>query len=735
MIRIFRYLKSHYIHIALIVVLLFLQAFGELSLPDYMSRIVNVGIQQGGIESALIEAMRADEYDKLKLILDDSEEELFLNNYTLMDSTSGIDYKDEYPALASGSAYILTGKDETSLAELTAMLEKRLPVLYALENYKSGEGSTMPIGIPISTDIFEALKMMSDEQVRNLIGNFDAQMSVMPSEMTRQGALAYVRGEYEALGADLDSIRSSYILKTGLMMVLIAFLSMFAAVCVTYLSARTASALGSVLRDKVFTKVTTFSNTEFDSFSTASLITRTTNDISQVQNIMVMMLRMVIYSPILGIGGIIKALGTNMSMAWIILLGVVSIMVLVGSLFAVAMPRFKKVQLLVDKVNKVMRESLVGMLIIRAFNTEALEEKKFDDTNSELTKVNLFVSRAMSGMMPVMMLIMNGVMLLIIWVGAKEIDLGNIRVGDMMAFMQYAMQIIMSFLMLSMVSIMLPRAAVSADRVMEVIEKDSSIVDPSEPQKFNDELKGQVEFRDVYFRYHGAEEDVLRNISFKAKPGEVTAFIGSTGSGKSTLINLFPRFYDATSGSVLIDGTDVRKVSMKDLREKIGYVPQKGILFSGTIRSNLEYGTSGLSEEALQKVARISRSEEFILEKEDTYDSGISQGGTNVSGGQKQRLSIGRALAKEPEIFIFDDSFSALDYRTERELRKALKNELSSSTLLIVAQRISTIMNADRIIVLDEGEIVGIGKHRELMDTCTVYREIAESQLSKEELA
>ena len=590
MIRIFKYLKSHYIHIALIVALLFLQAFGELSLPDYMSRIVNVGIQQGGIESALIKAMRAEEYEKFKLILDDTEEKLFQDNYTLMDSTSGTDYVDEYPALTSGSAYILTGEDEASLMELEAMLEKRLPVLYALENYKSGEGSQMPIGIPAGADIFGALKMMPDEQVKALVDKFDAQMSIMPSEMTRQGALQYVRGEYEALGSDLDSIRSSYILKTGLLMVAIAFLSMFAAVCVTYLSARTASALGSVLRDKVFTKVTTFSNTEFDSFSTASLITRTTNDISQVQNIMVMMLRMVIYSPILGIGGIIKALGTNMSMAWIILLGVVSIMVLVGSLFAVAMPRFKKVQLLVDKVNKVMRESLVGMLIIRAFNTEALEEKKFDDTNSELTKVNLFVSRAMSGMMPIMMLIMNGVMLLIIWVGAKEIDLGNIRVGDMMAFMQYAMQIIMSFLMLSMVSIMLPRAAVSADRVMEVIEKDSSIIDPVKAEKFSDELRGQVEFREVYFRYHGADEDVLRNISFTAMPGEVTAFIGSTGSGKSTLINLIPRFYDVTAGSVMVDGKDVRNVSLKDLRDKIGYVPQKGVLFSGTIGATSSTG-------------------------------------------------------------------------------------------------------------------------------------------------
>jgi ATP-binding cassette subfamily B protein len=743
MLKLFRYLKKFAPHIALIVVLLYVQAMSELSLPDYMSRIVNVGIQQGGISSARIEAIRESEYEKLGIFLTDEEADLFEENYTRLEAgnLTGEEretYLAKYPILRTEPIYVLTGTDEGRLDELETVLSKKLLILFGIEQGSSSEnpmGAGLPIDLPPGVDPFDVLGRLPQEQIDSLIADFDTKMSVLPQNMASQGAIQYIKSEYAVLGMDTGSIQSGYIFRTGFFMVMVALLSMAAAVSVVYLSAKTAAGLGTILRQKVFRKVTTFSNAEFDSFSTASLITRSTNDISQVQNLMVMLLRMVFYAPILGVGGIIKALNTNVSMAWVILVGVVSVLVLVIVMFSVAMPKFKKVQKLVDKVNQVMRESLVGMLIIRAFNTERYEEKKFDDTNNELTRVNLFINRAMSGMMPLMMLIMNGVTLLIIWVGSKEVDLGTIQVGDMMAFMQYAMQIIMSFLMLSMVSIMLPRASVSAQRIVEVLDKEVSIEDPEEPVSFRTDTKGRLEFRDVSFRYGGAEEDVLKDVSFTAEPGEVTAFIGSTGSGKSTLINLIPRFYDVTKGQILLDGVDIRKVAMEKLRGKIGYVPQKGVLFSGTIRSNIEYGTDSLTEEELIKTSEISQSRDFIMEKEDNYESLIAQGGTNVSGGQKQRLSIARALAKKPEVFIFDDSFSALDYKTERALRRALREELSESTILIVAQRISTILTADKIVVLDEGEVVGIGTHRELLQSCRVYREIAESQLSKEELA
>ncbi|RNC29081.1 MAG: putative ABC transporter ATP-binding protein [Candidatus Dichloromethanomonas elyunquensis] len=518
-------------------------------------------------------------------------------------------------------------------------------------------------------------------------------------------------------------------------MLLIALLSMAATVIVSFLGARVAAGLSKKLRENVFRKVVSFSSTEFEKFSTASLITRSTNDIQQIQMMMVMLLRIVFYAPILGVGGIIKVLNSDYSMGWIIVIAVGAILILVIVLFGVAIPKFKMIQKLVDQLNLVTREILSGIMVIRAFNTQKHEEKKFEKANWDLTKTNLFVTRTMSLMMPLMMLIMNAITLLIIWVGARQIDQGAMQVGNMMAFIQYAMQIIMSFLMISMVSIMLPRATVSAERIGEVLDAEISVKDLPNPQHFFSTQKGLIEFRDVSFRYPGAEEDVLSGISFSAQPGQTTAFIGSTGSGKTTLINLIPRFYDITGGQILINGIDIKKVSQHDLREKIGYVPQKAILFSGTIESNLVYGVESTTETELTKAAATAQAIDFIRSKEEGFAANISQGGANVSGGQKQRLSIGRALVKKPEIYIFDDSFSALDFKTEAALRKALREEKTDSTVLIVAQRISTIMNADQIIVLDEGKIVGKGKHHELMENCEVYQQIALSQLSREELA
>ena len=580
----------------------------------------------------------------------------------------------------------------------------------------------------------------------------------MPESMIMQSSIIYIKAEYEAIGVDTSSLQNNYIFKIGLLMIGVALISMLATVLVGFLSAKVAAGLGKILREKVFKKVTAFSNSEFDSFSTASLITRSTNDIQQVQMLMVMLLRMVFYAPILGIGGIIKALSTNTSMGWIIAVGVLAILTLVIVSFSIALPKFKSVQKLVDKVNLVIRESLVGMLVIRAFNTEKFQEGKFDKTNRDLTNTNLFISRLMALMMPLMMFIMNGLILLIIWVGAHQVDLGTIQVGDMMAFMQYTMQIMMSFFMISMVSIMLPRASVSAQRITEVIDRGIVIKDPDNPKSFNTDnynmrysrtlqnhsdngykkensAKGLVQFKNVCFKYPGAEECVISDVNFTANPGETTAIIGSTGSGKSTIINLIPRFYDVTQGEILIDNINIKEVKQKDLRERIGYVPQKGVLFSGTIESNIKYGEHEVSDDDMIKAAKIAQAEDFIETKEEKYNSLIAQGGTNVSGGQKQRLSIARALAKKPEIFIFDDSFSALDFKTDVALRKALREEINESTVIIVAQRISTIMNAEKILVIDEGKIVGEGTHKELLNTCEVYKEIALSQLSKEELA
>ena len=601
-------------------------------------------------------------------------------------------------------------------------------MVYMLE---SGQVEGMPG--EITPEILQGMEAqgISLDQVMD---ELDQKLGEMEGSILTQSDILYVQQEYEALGVDVGAIQIQYIVITGLKMLGLALAAMLATIIVTLLASRTAAGVAKNLRNDVFQKVVSFSNQEFEKFSTASLITRSTNDIQQIQMLLVLLLRIVFYAPIVAVGGCVMALQKNSSMFWVIGVAVVAVLSLVVVLFSITMPRFKLMQKLVDKLNLVSREILSGLWVIRAFGTQKYEEKRFDGVNRDLTKTNLFVNRVMTCMMPAMMLTMNAVTVLIVWVGADKINAGGMQVGDLMAFIQYTMQIVMSFLMISMMSIMLPRATVSANRIQEVLETEVEIADPARPEGFVPSKTGEVEFQDVSFRYPGADEDVLENITFTAKKGETTAFIGSTGSGKSTLINLIPRFYDVTKGRILVNGRDVRDVTQHELRARIGYVPQKGVLFSGTIESNLKYGGDSISNRDMEQAAQIAQATEFIGAKPDGYQSEISQGGGNVSGGQKQRLSIARAIAKHPEIYIFDDSFSALDYKTDVALRKELKEKTAGATVLIVAQRISTILHAEQIIVLDEGKIVGKGTHEELLQSCEVYQQIALSQLSKEEL-
>lgn len=719
MIKLFRYLKKAYLPVICIIVLLVMQALCELSLPTYTSDIVNVGIQQGGIEDAVPEAMREQTFQGLAAVMDEDDAEEMKDAYELYSEEQVAD--SEYSSYKDGRLYVRKDLSSDEREDLDQSMARAMIIL----------SSQMAKQIAANP---QAAAQLSDDQKQMMQQMENMDVNDMPDSIISQAAITFVKTEYREIGIDLDSIQTRYLLKTGGIMIGIAFLSMTAAVLVTLASARLAARLSRVLRDKIFKKVMDFTNSEFDRFSTASLITRSTNDIQQIQLFMTMMFRIVVYAPLLGIGGIIKVLNTNATMTWTIALGVVAIMLVIFILFKVAMPKFKILQKLIDRLNLVTREILTGLSVIRAFSTEKHEEERFDEANKNLMKTNLFVNRAMTFMMPVMMLIMNGMTVLIVYAGAGNIDAGNMQVGDLMAFIQYAMQIIMAFLFISMVSIMMPRAQVAAERVNEVLDTDIMIKDPEEPKKFLPEKKGEVEFKEVYFCYPDADEAVLHNISFVAPAGKTTAFIGSTGSGKSTLINLIPRFFDVTRGSILVDGQDIRDVKHADLCEKIGYVPQKGVLFSGTIESNLKYGKEDATEEEIRRAARIAQATDFIEEKEEKYQSPIAQGGSNVSGGQKQRLSIARAIAKDPEIYIFDDSFSALDYKTDVTLRSALQKETKGSTTLIVAQRISTILHADQIIVLDEGNIVGKGTHEELLQTCPVYQQIAKSQLSEDDL-
>lgn len=739
--KLVKYLKPFTWLILSAIILLFVQAMADLSLPDYMSNIVNNGIQQSGIENAVPQAIRKVQMDKISIFMSEDDQNRILEHYILIDNTTNDfeKYVKNYPTLVNEPIYVLTEVSETEMAELNSIIGKALLVVSNIEKMKSEAVDGMidfnGTKVPASIDLFALIANQPVEQ-RELMGEqVNEKLVSFGDDMIVQAAAGVIKKEYEALGIDTEKIQNRYIMNTGIRMLLIALISAVCIVGVGFLASRTAAGLARNLRRAVFTKVESFSNAELDKFSTASLITRTTNDITQIQMLIVIMIRMVFYAPIMGAGGVFKAISRSSSMSWIIAVAVIALLGLISLVFIVALPKFKAIQKLIDRLNLVTRENLSGMMVIRAFNTQGFEEERFDKANKNLTKTNLFVNRVMVVMFPTMMLIMNGVTLLIVWVGAHEIANSSMQVGDMMAFMQYAMQIIFAFLMMSFMFIMIPRASVAAQRIAEVLNTEQEIKDPDKARDFDKVYKGVVEFRDVSFKYHGAEENMLKNISFKAMPGETTAFIGSTGSGKTTLVNLIPRFYDVTDGQVLVDGIDVREVTQHDLRKKIGYVPQKSSLFSGTIETNLRYARENATDEELERAAEISQAKEFITEKPEGFGADISQGGGNVSGGQKQRLSIARALMKKPEIYIFDDSYSAIDFKTEAALRKALEEQTQSSTFLVIAQRISTIRNAEQIIVLDEGKIVGKGTHKELMKNCKTYQEIALSQLSKEELA
>ena len=731
--KLFKYLKTYWKMAFVILLVLLVQVYCDLSLPSYTSDIVNVGIQQAGVDDKIPEAISEEEMEKVLLFVQADDRQTVLDAYE----------KDENTY--NQTVYVLK-KNIQDNEEKTEELEEILSVpMMMTAGFEQGSDTTAKIEeqlranipaemLPKDATVFDILKMLPEEQLSQMTDKMKDQMDDMPDTIIEQAGISYIKTAYEDLGMDMNQIQFHYLFVTGGKMLALALLGMLASVLVGLLASRVGASTGRDLRGKVFRKVVGFSNNEFDKFSTASLITRSTNDIQQIQMLIVMLLRIVLYAPLIAIGGIYKVFQTNVSMSWIIALAAILIVLVVSVLFIVAMPKFKIMQQLVDKLNLVTREILTGLSVIRAFSTEKHEEERFDKANRDLTKTNLFVNRAMTFMMPVMMVVMNAISVLIVWTGAHGINEGQMQVGDMMAFIQYTMQIIMGFLMLCMISVMLPRAAVAAERVDEVLTSKTIIKDPEQPKHLPKKTEGVLKFNHVSFKYPGADEDVLEDIDFTAHPGQTTAIIGSTGSGKSTLVNLIPRFYDVTEGSITLDGIDIREMTQQELRSKLGYVPQKGVLFSGTIGSNIMFGNPDGNEQDMEEAAKIAQATEFIDTKSKKYDSTISQGGGNVSGGQKQRLSIARAIAKHPKLFIFDDSFSALDYKTDVALRKALKEKTSDSTVLIVAQRISTILHAEQIIVLDDGKIAGVGTHQELLKNCEVYQQIAASQLSEAEL-
>ena len=769
--KLFRFLKPYSGSVLMILIVLMVQAYCDLSLPTYTSDIVNVGIQQSGITEKVPDEIAKEDLEHLLLFVPSAQQKTVQEAFE--ESQKSYDYdgkvlalkesvkeeqEEELASVLAVPMMMVSGIDSGSDTAVQMEEEMRQKMKEQMQAAAQGQMQAAAQGqmqaVPQaqmqaevqsqtetklpdvdSMTLYEMIGMMDPKQRDPMIDQMEEQMAKLPETMTEQAATVYVKAAYEKIGLDTGKMSSSYIMQTGAKMLGLAALGMLASILVGLMASKVAAGIGQGLRRDVFQKVVGFSNAEFDKFSTASLITRSTNDIQQIQLLMVMLLRMVLYAPIMAAGGVWKVFNTNVDMCWIIGLGILMILLVVIALFVLVMPKFEIVQKQIDRLNLVSREILTGLPVIRAFGTQEYEEERFDGANKDLTKTNLFVNRAMTFMMPMMMLIMNAVTVLIVWVGGHSINDGAMQVGDMMAFIQYTMQIIMSFLMICMISVMLPRAAVSAERVDEVLKSQTLIHDPKEAKTFSEEGKGEVCFDHVSFRYPGAEEYVLEDISFTAKPGETTAFIGSTGSGKSTLVNLIPRFYDVTEGKIMIDGEDIREVTQHDLREKIGYVPQKGVLFSGNVASNILYGNPDGTQEEMEEAAKIAQATEFIEHKKKRYQSPISQGGANVSGGQKQRLSIARAIAKHPEIYIFDDSFSALDYKTDVTLRKALKEKTADSTVLIVAQRISTILQAEQIIVLDNGKVVGKGTHKELLKNCEAYYQIASSQLSEKELA
>lgn len=753
--KLFRFLKPYSGSVLMILMVLMVQAYCDLSLPTYTSDIVNVGIQQSGITEKVPDEIAKEDLEHLLLFVPSAQQKTVREAFE--ESQKSYDYdgkvlalkesvkeeqEEELASVLAVPMMMVSGIDSGSDTAVQMEEEMRQKMKEQMQAAAQGQmqaevQSQTETKLPDvdSMTLYEMIGMMDPKQRDPMIDQMEEQMAKLPETMTEQAATVYVKAAYENIGLDTGKMSSSYIMQTGAKMLGLAALGMLASILVGLMASKVAAGIGQGLRRDVFRKVVGFSNAEFDKFSTASLITRSTNDIQQIQLLMVMLLRMVLYAPIMAAGGVWKVFNTNVDMCWIIGLGILMILLVVIALFVLVMPKFEIVQKQIDRLNLVSREILTGLPVIRAFGTQEYEEERFDGANKDLTKTNLFVNRAMTFMMPMMMLIMNAVTVLIVWVGGHSINDGAMQVGDMMAFIQYTMQIIMSFLMICMISVMLPRAAVSAERVDEVLKSQTLIHDPKEAKTFSEEGKGEVCFDHVSFRYPGAEEYVLEDISFTAKPGETTAFIGSTGSGKSTLVNLIPRFYDVTEGKIMIDGEDIREVTQHDLREKIGYVPQKGVLFSGNVASNILYGNPDGTQEEMEEAAKIAQATEFIEHKKKRYQSPISQGGANVSGGQKQRLSIARAIAKHPEIYIFDDSFSALDYKTDVTLRKALKEKTADSTVLIVAQRISTILQAEQIIVLDNGKVVGKGTHKELLKNCEAYYQIASSQLSEKELA
>jgi len=746
MLRLIKYLKPYWLLVVIAIGLLFLQANADLALPDYMSNIVNYGIQQGGVVSAVPVAIRQSEMNRLVAFMSADNKTAVLADYTLVDKNSA-DYAANvklYPVLANVPIYVLKNINKAETTKLDPIIGKALLVVSGIEQALADPAKAQALGqgfgfdlskIPPGVDVFAMLQKLPRETLAKMTASIDTKFATLGTSMVVQMAAGAVKTEYTALGMNTKTLQSSYIWRIGMLMMLLTLLSGACTIAVGYLASRAAAGLARDLRRNVFQRVENFSSAEFDKFSTASLITRSTNDITQIQMVVIMMMRMVIYAPIIGIGGVIRAIGKSANMWWIIALAVVVLLGLILTVFSIALPKFKAIQKLIDRLNLVTRENLSGMMVIRAFNMQSFEEQRFDKANKDLSGTLLFINRVMVVMMPVMMMVMNIVMLAIIWVGSQQVANSTIQVGDMMAFMQYAMQILFSFLMLSMMFIILPRASVSGDRIAEVLDTEPQIEDPKAPRQFPAPFQGNIEFRNVNFRYPGAEEDVLHDISFTAKPGQTTAFIGTTGSGKSTIVSLIPRFYEASEGAVMVDGIDIREVSQHDLHDRIGFVPQKSSLFSGTIESNLRYADENASEGDLKLAADIAQASEFIDTRPEGLQAEVAQGGMNVSGGQKQRLAIARALVKKAPIYIFDDSFSALDYKTDAALRRALKEHTSASTLLIVTQRIATVKNAEQIIVLDEGRIVGKGTHHELMKDCVVYRGIALSQLSKEELA